>query len=92
MGSGSQPPHPQYLMQLPVCAYLASRPRCCPVVLAQELVMKPHRQHAQDLHRVVGIRLRNWLSAHNPARYQRTQTVNESSRPGVPHAVKAPDG
>ena len=76
MSGCGQPPQPQYVVQLPVSADLAGRPRGRPVVLAQELVMKPYRQHSQDLDRVVGIKLVYRLTAHTPAGYQRRQTVN----------------
>jgi len=71
MSGRRQPPQPQYVVQLPVSADLTGRPRSRSVVLAQELVMKPHREHAQDLDRVVGIKLVHRLSAHTPAGYQR---------------------
>ena len=57
-------------MQLPVSADLTGRASGRPVVLAEELVMKPDRQQAQDLDRVVGIQLVHGLSAHTPAGYQ----------------------
>jgi hypothetical protein len=37
--------------------------------------MKPHGEHAQDLDRVVGIKLVHRLSAHTPAGYQRMQSA-----------------
>jgi hypothetical protein len=76
MSCRSQPPQPKYFVQLPVSAYLPGRPCGRPVVLAQELVMKPCGQHTQDLDWVIGIKLMYWLSAHTPAGYQR-----EASRP-----------
>ncbi len=38
--------------------------------------MKTYGQHAQDLDRIVGVKVMYWLSAHTPAGYQRAQTVN----------------
>ena len=76
MSGRGQPPQPQDVVQLPVSAYLTGRPCGRPVVLAQELVMKPYGQHTQDLDRVVGIKLMYRLSAHTPAGYQRRHGDN----------------
>jgi hypothetical protein len=69
---------PQYVVQLSISAHLPGRPCCRPVVLAQELVMKTYGQHAQDLDRIVGVKVMYWLSAHTPAGYQRAQTVSST--------------
>ena len=71
MGGRGQPPQPEYFVQLPVSADLTGCPGSRSVVLAQELVMKPHGEQTQDLDRVVGIKLVDRLSAHTPAGYQR---------------------
>lgn len=76
MSGRGQPPQPQHVVQLPVSAYLTGRPRGRPVVLAQELVMKPCGQYTQDLDRVVGINLMYRLSAHTPVGYQRNHAAN----------------
>lgn len=83
MSGRGQSPQPQHVVQLPVSAYLTGRPGGRPVVLAQELVMKPYGQCAQDLDRVVGIKLMYRLSAHTPAGYQRSHAASQGSRPAL---------
>lgn len=67
MSGRSQPPQPQHIEQLPIPAHLPGRPGCRSVIIAQELVTEAGRQHTQDLHRIIWIRLMHRLGTHSHA-------------------------